>query len=157
MQRVKWLYVSACLAVCLLIMPTHLLGQGSDCDDHVMKGNLTDLDNSGLSGTARLCLGDDGASGGLRVEGTKAGHAYTVWFFYIEAKSTVGRFDSTIAEGSTTKFAGRVGGLVPASGSVICFVVVDHGDVTAMTPFMRAVNLLNPATPFSALVTFDIP
>ena len=159
MQRLKCLYVGACLAVCLLAMPTHLLGQNVDCNGAVMKGDITSLSTvqSTLSGTAMLCLGDEGAGGRLRVEGTKAGHAYTVWFFYIENKSTVGRLDSTVAEGSTTQFGGRVGGLVAASGSVICFVVVDHGDVTAMTPFMRAANLLNPTTPFSALVTFNIP
>lgn len=159
MQRLKSLYLCACLTGCLLAMPTHLLGQQVDCDDHVMKGDLTTLNNSGLTGRAKLCLGDDGAAGRLRVEGTVPGHAYTVWFFYIEQNgSAVGRMDSTVAEGSTTAFAGRVGGLVAASGSVICFVVVDHGDVTAMTALMRATNLLvTPKPPFSALITFNIP
>lgn len=161
MQRLKVFYVYACLAVCLLAMPTHLLGEGDDCDGQVMKQDISPFPtnpNSGLSGTARLCLGDDGASGRLRVDGTQAGHAYTVWFFYIEGNnSTVGRFDSTVAEASTTQFAGRVGGLVAASGSVICYVIVDHGSVTGMTPMMRAMNLLTPKTPFSALATFTIP
>ena len=162
MNRLKCLYVYACLAVCLLAMPTHLLGQQVDCDDNVMKGNLTTLNNSGLTGTAKLCLGDDGAAGRLRVEGTVPGHAYTVGFFYIDQDgSVVGRMDSTVAEGSTTAFAGRVGGLVAASGSVICFVVVDHGDVTdvtKVTPLMRATSLLvTPKPPFSALITFNIP
>jgi len=159
MQRLKSWYLFACFAVCLFAMPTHLLGQSVDCDNQVMKGDINPFPgvDSGLSGTARLCLGENGAAGRLRVEGTKAGHAYTVWFFYIEQNgSTVGRLDSTVAEGSTTAFVGRVGGLVAANGSIICFVVVDHGDVTAMTPLMRATNLLTPKTPFSALVTFNI-
>lgn len=159
MQRLKCFYICACFAVCLLAMPTHLLGQNVDCDNQVMKGDINPFPgvDSGLSGTARLCLGDEGAGGRLQVVGTKAGHAYTVWFFYIEQNgSVVGRLDSTVAEGSATAFAGRVGGLVAANGSVICFVVVDHGDVSAMTPLMRATNLLTPKMPFSALVTFNI-
>ena len=159
MQKLKFFCVTASIAVCLLVLPMHLVGQNVDCNGSVMKGDIGPFPgvNSGLSGTARLCLGDDGAGGQLKVDGTQVGHAYTVWFFYIQGNSsTVGRFDSTVAEGSTTKFGGRVGGLVAASGSVICFVVVDHGDVTAMPPLMRAMNLLTPKTPFSALVTFSI-
>ncbi|HVH87985.1 MAG TPA: hypothetical protein VM912_14755, partial [Terriglobales bacterium] len=67
-----------------------------------------------------------------------------------------GRFDSALAEGSTTRFAARVGGLAPAVGSSeIDLVIVDHGDVSGMSALKRAMNVLTPAgLPFSALAVF---
>ncbi|HVH89529.1 MAG TPA: hypothetical protein VM912_22625, partial [Terriglobales bacterium] len=88
MQRLKCLFVTAFVAVCMLALPTRLLAEDNDCDDNAMKANITALNNSGLSGTARLCLSEDGAAARLRVDGTKAGHAYTAWFFYCPTGSS---------------------------------------------------------------------
>jgi len=159
MKRLKLLCVTASVAACLLLMPTRLLGQNTDCDGSVQKADITALNNSGLSGTAMLCIGDDGARARLRVEGTVPGHAYTAWFFYIEENNVVvNRFDSALAAQSATTFSARVGGLAPASGSTIRLVVVDHGDVSGMSSFVRAQNVLTPANrPFSAKADFVQP
>jgi len=159
MKRVKLLCATASIATCLILAPASLLAQNTDCNRSVQKADITALNNSGLSGTAMLCIGDDGASAQLHVEGTVPGHAYTAWFFYFEGTNVVvNRFDSALAAQSTTIFSARVGGLAPASGSKIRLVIVDHGDVSALSSFMRAVNVLTPAgKPFSAQVDFPQP
>jgi len=157
MQRLRCLCVTAAITACLLVVPTHLFGQNVDCNGGIANADITALNNSGLSGTAMLCLGDEGASARLRVEGTIPGHAYTAWFLYIEGNNVaVNRFDSALAAQSTTTFSARVGGLAPAIGSSeIHLVVVDHGDVSGLTSFNRARNVLTPAgKPFSAVAVF---
>ena len=159
MKRVKLLSAIVSIATFLLLAPTSLLAQNTDCNRSIQKADISTLNNSGLSGTAMLCIGDNGASAQLRVEGTVPGHAYTSWFFYFEgSKFVVNRFDSALAAQSSTIFSARVGGLAPSSGSLIRLVVVDHGDVSGLSSFMRAVNVLTPAgKPFSAQVDFIQP
>jgi hypothetical protein len=157
MQSLGFLCVAVSIGVCLLLVPTHLLGQDVDCNGSVQKTHISALNHSGLSGTATLCLGDDGASARLRVEGVTPGHAYTAWFFYYEGVSfVVARFDSALAGQSKLTLSARVGGLAAAIGSQIQLVVVDHGDVSSLTPFVRAQNVLTPAgKPFSAIAVFN--
>jgi hypothetical protein len=158
MKRVKFI-AAASIATCLLVAPASLLAQNTDCNRSVQKADIAALNNSGLSGTAMLCIGDNGASAQLHVEGTVPGHAYTAWFFYFEGvNGTVGRFDSALAAQSTTIFSARVGGIAPASGSKVRLVIVDHGDVSGLSSLVRAMNVLTPAgKPFSAQVDFPQP
>jgi hypothetical protein len=159
MKRMKLLSATASIATCLLFAPASLLAQNTDCNKSIQKADFTTLNSSGLSGTAMLCIGDNGASANLRVEGTVPGHGYTAWFFYIEGASVVvNRFDSALAAQTSTIFSARVGGIAPASGSKIRLVVVDHGDLAGLTSFVRAQNVLTPAgKPFSAQVDFVQP
>jgi hypothetical protein len=155
MKRLR--FATGLIAACLLAMPTYVLGEDDDCDGSATKADINALNSSGLSGTATLCLNEDGARAGLRVNGTTSGHAYTAWFFYIEGNNVVvNRFDSALAEGSTTRFAARVGGIAPKNGgSEIDLVIVDHGNVSGLSSFARAVNVLTPAgKPFSAIAVF---
>ena len=122
--------------------------------------NLTALvaeaNGSLISGTASISIGEDGLRGRLSADHLKPGHAYTVWFFYIDGTTVggPGRFASTVAEDDSFIFRGSVGGLQASSGAKIRLVMFNHSDLTALPPscahmpssaVARANNLLTPA------------
>src|SRR5574337_1707748 len=102
----------------LLICPSLALAdQNGGCDGTRLKVDVTSLNAAGVTGTATICIGEDGLRGKLKAENLTIGHAYTVWFFYIEGANTggPGRFDSTVAEDDDEIFRGHVGGLQTSS------------------------------------------
>lgn len=134
-----------------------------------LKVDVTALNNSGVSGTATVDIGEDGLRGKLKADGLAPGHGYTVWFFYLEGSSQAGpgRFDSNVAEDDDLIFRGHVGGLRVSSGATVKLLVFDHPDLTALPPtcsarpatnVARANNLLTPAcgSP-AAQAVFTIP
>jgi hypothetical protein len=62
-----------------------------------------------------------------RARQPRPGHAYTVWFFYLQAGATPspGRFDSAVVAEDEATFAGHVGMQLP-SGSTIELLTFDH-------------------------------
>jgi hypothetical protein len=132
---------------------------GQDSDDIHLKVRLTQVNNSGITGTAVLNISEDGLIGKVRADHLVPGHAYTVWLFYQEGDDVggPGRFDSAVAENDDTTFRGRVRGLSVTSGAIVKLVVFDHPDL-GQTNVTRADNLLTPNGGSSvAQAVFQIP
>lgn len=140
-----------------------------DFDGLHLKVDLAAIGSSGVTGTAKVDIGEDGLRGKVRADNLKPGHGYTVWFFYFEGNNQAGpgRFDSTVAEDDDVTFRGHVGGLRVSSGATVKLVIFDHPDLTALpatcgarpaTNVARANNLLTPACASGvAQAVFTIP
>ncbi len=144
----------------LLICPSLALAdEDKSCNGTKLKVDVTSLGGSGVTGTATVCIGDDGLRGSLFAENLTVGHGYTVWFFYGEGTNFAppGRFDSTVAADNDEIFRGHVGGLKVTGGATIKLKLFDHPSLGANN-VTRAQNLLTPmgATP-AAQAVFDIP
>lgn len=114
------------------------------CNGKALRAPITSI-NSAVTGTATICIGEDGVRGKLAADNLTAGHGYTSWFFYShgQVSSDPGRFDSVVPEEDDATMRGHVGGLVVESGAMIRLFIFDHpsfgsSDVT------RAENLLTP-------------
>ena len=121
--------------------------QAKDDDDRLhFKVDVTTLNNSGVTGTATVDIGEDGLRGKLKADGLTPGHGYTVWLFYQEGANVggPGRFDSNVAEDDDLTFRGHVGGLRVSSGATVKLLIFDHPNLGA-TNVTRAANLLTPA------------
>jgi len=130
-----------------------------DASDLKLTADVTAANGSGISGTATLHIGEDGLRGKLRADNLKAGHAYTVWFFYFQgtAQGGPGRFDSTVAEDDDFTFRGHIGGLRVSSGDTIKLVMFDHPSLGPNNATL-ANNLLTPAGgSMAAQAVFTIP
>jgi hypothetical protein len=122
-----------------------------------------------VTGSARVCVDGDGAHATLNVRGLTPGHAYTVWFGYIDKPLTcvhpgvcdspedfiapnpvgvVGRLDSAVApKNGEVEFSGDVNGMLVSPGSQVQLVIFDHGMADAADLRNRARQLLTPQDP----------
>lgn len=141
---------------------------GEDCEGATFTAPVESLNNSGVTGTATLCISENGIHTRIAANNLTAGHPYTVWFLYFDdplkclipghctpadftipaadPEGVLGRYDSIVAGGSTGRFSGHVGGLQPSSGSVIAFAIFSHGSLSA-DGRLRARQLLTPQDP----------
>ena len=131
-----------------------------DCEDGTTVQPMVNAQNgSGITGTATVCITAHAVRGQLKANNLKAGNDYTLWLFFAEGgvTSSPGRFDSTVARGSSATFSGHVGGLRAPSGSTIILEMFDHGPASANDVDL-ANNLLTPAggTP-AAQAVVNIP
>ena len=131
-----------------------------DCEDGTTVQTMVNAQNgSGITGTATVCITAHAVRGQLKANNLKAGNDYTLWLFFAEGgvTSSPGRFDSTVARGSSATFSGHVGGLRAPSGSTIILEMFDHGPASANDVDL-ANNLLTPAggTP-AAQAVVNIP
>src|SRR5262249_35458709 len=113
---------NSCKLVVILLLacpPLASAVQDRRCDGTKFTADVTGLEESGVTGTATICIGEAGLHGKLEAENLTIGHGYTVWLFYIEEADTggPGRFDSTVAEDEDEIFRGHVGGLQASSGA----------------------------------------
>lgn len=156
-RNCRWMLV---FAVMFLSAAGVACASGSnDLEGQQIKAALTQINGSGITGTGSVTIGEDGVTGRLQTQHLKQGHAYTVWFFYLEANSQggPGRFSSTVAEDDEFTFRGSVGGLKVSSGGTIILVIFDHASL-GPNNVTRATNLLTPTggTP-AAQAVFAIP
>jgi hypothetical protein len=119
--------------------------QSDDTRDIHLRAHLTELNDSGVAGTAVINVSDDGLVVRLHADHLVPGHAYTVWLFYLEGTDVggPGRIDSAVADDDDMTFRGRVRGLDVTSGATLKFVIFDHPDL-GLTNVTRADNLLTP-------------
>lgn len=134
--------------------------------DHVTCSDqdITPLGES-VSGESRLCFLPHGLRGSMKASGLTDGSAYTLWIVYIDDPSACdpatldcfddedpegvfGRFDSTVApENGKFTFIGRVGGMVPSSGSLFFLLLYTHGPAEMTDGRKLARQLLTPEDP----------
>jgi hypothetical protein len=127
------------------------------------------LNNSGVTGTAKLCISEGGVHTRITANNLTPGNPYTVWFVYFDDPSkcltpghctsadtvtpaadpegVLGRYDSITAKESTGTFSGHVG-IQPSSGSIIVMPIFAHGSLNA-DGHIRARQLLTPQDPHS--------
>jgi hypothetical protein len=132
-----------------------------------MTASLVTLNNSGVTGTARLCISESGVHTRITANNLTPGNPYTVWFVYFDDPSkcltpgnctsadtvmpvmdpegVLGRYDSITAKESTGTFSGHVG-IQPSSRSVIVMPIFAHGSLSA-DGHIRARQLLTPQDP----------
>jgi hypothetical protein len=111
-----------------------------------LQADVAELNNSGVTGRARVEISNEGLRGVLKARNLVPGHGYTVWFFYLEGTNQggPGRFDSDVAETGEVTFHGHVGGLQASGGATIRLVIFDHPNL-GTDNVTRANNLLTPA------------
>ena len=143
MKKVKVLILT--LGIATLFGSLGIANAQSD-DPVQLTAALSEANASGITGSATVTIGEDGLRGTVKADHLKSGHAYTVWFFYVEGAKVAGpgRFASTVAQGDSFSFHGNVGGLHVSSGGIIKLVIFDHPDLTAIH------TSIPPCTPMPA-------
>ena len=162
--------VLASVALSLLLLHSSLSVAEDDLDCHggiTLKAALITLNNSGVTGYARLCISASGVHTRITADQLTPGNPYTVWFVYFDnplnclnpgmctpadttmpladPEGVLGRYDSIIAVRTRGTFSGHVG-MVPSSGSVIKMPIFAHGGLSA-DGHLRARQLLTPQDP----------
>jgi len=98
-----------------------------------------------VTGSARVCADADGVNVSMDVMNLTAGHAYTVWFAYIDKASlckvpdcsdvdwgapnplvVFGRMASTVAGKNDAQFSAELSGMLLSHGSQVELVILDH-------------------------------
>jgi hypothetical protein len=138
-----------------------------DCDP--LDAKLMPGPSSNVSGHAEVCIGPAGVSVRIRASNLKAGHAYTLWFGYIEHPEmcqtrnacdgpdyvgddplgVVGRLDSAVRyhHRRHITLSGSVRGFHPAHKSLIMLFVFGHGQARYDDTRFLARQLLTPQDP----------
>ena len=154
----------------LLVLHPSLTFAADDwgCDEGIaLHTNLVTLNNSGVTGSAKVCISARGVHTRITAQNLTPGNPYTVWFVYFDnpqnclnpghctpadtttpladPEGVLGRYDSTIAAGSQGTFSGHVG-LIPSSGSEIHLPIFAHGSLSP-DGHLRARQLLTPQDP----------
>jgi hypothetical protein len=160
----------ATIALCLFLMhPTvSLADDDSECDGGVaLSATVVPLNNSGVMGSAKLCISANGVHTRITANNLTPGNPYTVWFVYFDnpqnclnpghctpgdtttplanPEGVLGRYDSIVARESRGTFSGHVG-MVPSSGSEVHFPIFAHGSLSP-DGHIRARQLLTPQDP----------
>lgn len=162
MKKANRLMLGAAALTLFLVYPFQSArAQETDCDDVVLKTTLAALGNSGITGTAVLCIGETGVRVQIKAENVNVGHLFTLWMFYKDIPSgpTIGpgRLDSTLSAQDKVRLHGRVGGLATSSGSTVRLIILDHGTPSSDNAD-RAANVLLPmGGPPVAVAVFSIP
>jgi hypothetical protein len=163
----KW--ILAVISAALLVVSASSIAQAADNECHGKKyiAPLVAENDSGITGSALVCIADDGVTAKVRANNLVAGDAYTLWFIYFDVPSTCltpgscndadvftplddpagsfGRYDSIVAGNAPFLFSGH-SGLQPSSGSVISLEIVAHGTL-ADDGKHRGRQLLTPQIP----------
>ncbi len=119
-----------------------------------------------VTGSARVCADADGVNVSMDVMNLTAGHAYTVWFAYIDKASlckvpdcsdvdwgapnplvVFGRMASTVAGKNDAQFSAELSGMLLSHGSQVELVILDHGMASIADLRSRARQLLTPQDP----------
>jgi hypothetical protein len=154
------------LAFSLMVCTSSVAG-AEECEGTALTASLVTLNNSGVTGTAVLCISEGGVHTRISANNLTPGNPYTVWFVYFDDPSkcltpgnctsadtvmppadpegVLGRYDSITAEESTGRFSGHVG-IQPSSGSVVVMPIFAHGSLSA-DGHIRARQLLTPQDP----------
>ena len=120
---------------------------------------------SGVTGMAQVCANDEGVRASMHVKNLVVGHAYTVWFAYVDQPSlcviagcdgpdfldpdplgVLGRMDSGVAKQSEMLFSTSIAGFQLSHGSMVQLVLFDHGPASPDNR-RRARQLLTPQDP----------
>jgi hypothetical protein len=156
------------LALLVLHPSLPVADDGSGCDEGVaLQTSLVTLNNSGVTGSAKVCISASGVHTRITAQNLTPGNPYTVWFVYFDnpqkclnpghctpadtktpftdPEGVLGRYDSAIATGSRGIFSGHVG-LIPSSGSEIHVPIFAHGSLSP-DGHIRARQLLTPQDP----------
>jgi hypothetical protein len=162
-----WLVTAFSLFLMIGFSSSGAMAAEQKCNGKTLTAPLLAENQSGVTGTATLCITDGGVRAEVRAKALTAGSAYTLWFIYFDEPSkcivaaactdadvftpgddpegAFGRYDSIVAHASSGSFMGH-SGLQPSSGSVVSLEVVAHG-VPADDGKHRARQLLTPQIP----------
>jgi len=114
---------------------------------------------------ARVCADHEGVRASMEVKNLAVGHAYTVWFAYVDQPSlcviqgcdvpdfldpdplgVLGRMDSGVAQHSEMRFSTSIAGFQLSHGSLVQLILFDHGPANSDNR-RRARQLLTPQDP----------
>jgi hypothetical protein len=138
---------------------------------------LLEMGNSGVAGTAQLCLSDAGVRAQVDTRNLAPGDAYTAWFVYFDQPTTcmgascappdvvgddppgvLGRMDSLVADGmGVGDFSGRFRGLRVSSGAEVHLPIFGHGLADTDDNRARARQLLTPEEPVLGAPGLGVP
>jgi hypothetical protein len=138
---------------------------------------LVTMADSGVTGTARLCIGDDGVQAHVATSNLATDNAYTAWFVYFDRPSNcktqpcmppdaigedpagvLGRMDALVADSSGAgAFAGDFRGLRLSSGSQVHLPIYGHGPASTDDYRARARQLLTPEDPMLGAPGLGVP
>jgi len=164
----RLLLVINVLALLVLHPSLPVADDGSRCDEGIaLHTNLVTLNNSGVTGSAKVCISARGVHTRITAQNLTPGNPYTVWFVYFDnpqnclnpghctpadtttpvadPEGVLGRYDSTIATGTRGILSGHVG-LIPSTGSEIHMPIFAHGSLSP-DGHLRARQLLTPQDP----------
>jgi hypothetical protein len=167
-NRRRWFVAGLALSFMVIYTSSAAMAQeAEECEGTTLTSSLTTLNNSGVTGTATLCLSESGVHTRITAHNLIPGNPYTVWFVYFDNPSkclvpgqctgadavapvadpegVLGRYDSIIAKAKTGTFSGHVG-IQPSRGSVITMPIFAHGSLSA-DGHIRARQLLTPQDP----------
>ena len=164
-NRMRW--APAGLVLSLMLTCTSAFAGAEECEGTALTASLMTLNNSGVTGTAKLCITENGVHTRITANNLTPGNPYTVWFVYFDDPSrcltpgnctstdtvmpaadpegVLGRYDSITAKESTGTFSGHVG-MRPSSGSIIVMPIFAHGSLST-DGHIRARQLLTPQDP----------
>jgi len=164
----RLMFVTTVLALLLLHPSLPVADDSSGCDDGVaLNTSLVTMKNSGVTGSAKMCITASGVHTRITAHHLTSGNPYTVWFVYFDnpqnclspghctpgdtttpsadPEGALGRYDSIVASGSRGTFSGHVG-LIPSSGSEVHLPIFAHGSLSS-DGHIRARQLLTPQDP----------
>ena len=138
---------------------------------------LMTMADSGVTGSARLCMSDAGVHAQVATSNLAAANAYTAWFVYFDQPSScktqpcmppdatgddpagvLGRMDALVADGSGAgAFSGDFHGLRLSSGSQVHLPIFGHGPVSTDDNRARARQLLTPEDPTLGAPGLGVP
>jgi hypothetical protein len=167
MNRKIWLLTATSLFLMIAFSASAALAADEKCHGTKLTSPLLAENESGVTGTATICITDGGVRAQVTANDLTAGNAYTLWFIYFDDPSkcivpagctdadvftptddpegAFGRYDSTVARNTFATFLGH-SGENPSSGAVISLEVVAHG-APAEDGKHRARQLLTPQIP----------
>jgi hypothetical protein len=123
--------------------------------------------NSGIAGSARLCIDDASVRAEMQATNLAADNAYTIWFVYFDRRAACqttpctgadalgddptgvfGRMDAAVADATgTLGFTGNLRDLRLSSGSEVWLLMFGHGVANPEDNRARARQLLTPQSP----------
>jgi hypothetical protein len=138
---------------------------------------LVTMADSGVTGTARLCIGDDGVQAHVATRNLATDNAYTAWFVYFDRPlncktqpcmppdaigedpvGVLGRMDALVADSSGVgAFEGDLRGLRLSSGSQVHLPIYGHGPASTDDYRARARQLLTPEDPMLGAPGLGVP
>jgi len=147
----------------------------ADNCSQTLQAPVNAVGDSGIQGTAQICIQGNSITATMRTQGLVATNAYTIWFVYFDNPSlcgfyasgtpgvctgmdlitpannpvgVFGRMDGTVAEASgVARFTGRFRGLQFSHGSAIHLAMFGHGPASTTDNRFLARQLLTPQRP----------
>ena len=164
----RLMFATTVLALLVFHPSLPVADDNGSCDDGVtLSTSVVSVNNSGVTGSAKMCITASGVHTRITAQNLTAGNPYTVWFVYFDnpqnclnpghctpgdtttpladPEGVLGRYDSIVAAGSRGTFSGHVG-MIPSSGSEIHLPIFAHGSLSS-DGHIRARQLLTPQDP----------